>query len=222
MKKSMFLWMAGGIILVVLAYFIPAQEGSIWPSVIAGGIASLVYLIVLYFYGMKKIDSCGTRKLVTTVLVLLVIFSIASASFSYVGTKRQTALLPEIRNTIEMGIAENYVKKHLLATMRAFYTGDRFDENADLDTIFRTKYDSLITEENLLLYNGQDTYKDKEEDLPIKIFVKNIDPESVILVAESGYMKGENPEFENYSGATGYFQTKGILTKEGIRYERAN
>lgn len=222
MNKTMFLWMAGGILIVSLAYFIPAQEGSIWPSIIAGSIASLFYLIALSIYGIRKIDSSGKRKVVTSTLVLLVIFSIASAAISYESTKRQTALLPEIRHTIEKGIAENYVKKHLLATMRAYYTGERFDENASLGSIFRTKYDTLITEDDRLLYAGKDTYKDEEEDIPVKIFVKKTDPDSIILVAESVYMDGRDQEFENYSGVKGKYQVRGTLTKEGIRYERAN
>ncbi|MDX1585328.1 MAG: hypothetical protein R3222_01235 [Balneolaceae bacterium] len=222
MIKKMVLWSAGGILLVALSFFIPAQEGSIWPSVIAGGVASLAYLTALFVHAFRKIDSSGKRKLITGVLLLLVVFSIASAAISYEGTRRQTALLPEIRHTIEKGIAENYVKKHLLTTMRAYYTGDRFDEDTGLGTIFRAKNDSLITEENLLLYNGEDTYKDEEEDLTLRIFVKTIDPDSIVLVAESEYMDGKDQEYENYSGATGKYQVIGTLTKEGVRYERAN
>ncbi|NGP77450.1 hypothetical protein G3570_12450 [Balneolaceae bacterium YR4-1] len=222
MKKTMFLWMAAGVLFVALAFFIPAQEGSIWPSVIAGSVASLVYLIALSIYGIRKIDSSGKRKVVTSTLVLLVVFSIVSAGISYEGSKRQTALLPEIRNMIETQIAEYNVKKYLLETMKTYYIGENYDGNAGLGSIFRTKYDTLITEESRLLYEGKDTYKDEKEDLPVKIFVKTIDPDSIILVAESAYIDGKNADFENYSGAMGYFQTEGILTKEGIRYERAN
>lgn len=206
---------------VALAFFIPAQEGSIWPSIIAGGIASLVYLIALYIYGIRKIESSGKRKLVTVTLVLLIIFSIASAGISYEGSNRQTALLPEIRTTIETGMAETYIEEYLLKTMRTYYMEDKVGDNSGLGKIFHNKFDSLITEDRLLLYNGKDTYSDDEQ-TKMKIFVHTVKFDSIVLVAESGYMDGINSEFKNYSGAKGMYQTKGILTGEGIDYERTN
>ncbi|MGK7369879.1 MAG: hypothetical protein ACNS64_06660 [Candidatus Halalkalibacterium sp. M3_1C_030] len=221
MNKTMYLGIAGGILLVALAFFIPAQEGSLWPSLIAGGVASLAYLIALSVYGIRKIESSGKRKLVTAAMVLLVIFSISSASISYENTKRQMALLPQIRTTIETGMVETYIKEYLLKTMRAYYTEDKFGENAGLDEIFRARFDSLITEDGLLLYDGKDTYS-KEDETKMQIFVHTTKTDSIVLVAESGYMDGLRPEFKNYSGAKGMYQAKGILTKEGIDYERTN
>ncbi len=222
MIKTMFLWIAGGLLAVALAFFIPAQEGSMWPSLLAGGIASLTYLLALSVYGIRKIESSGKRKLVTTVFILLVIFSIASAGISYEGGKRQTALLPEIRHTIETGIAENHIKQPLLETMRTYYTNGSPGENASLGAIFRSSYDSLITKDNLLRYMGKETYEGEDDPTQLKIYVKTVKPDSVVLVAVSGYMDGENSEFENYSGAKGMYQAVGILTEEGIRYERTN
>ncbi len=221
MTKTIYLWIAGGILFVTLAFFIPAQEGSIWPSLIAGGVAALVYLTALSVYGIRKIESSGKRKLVTSTLVLLVIFSIASASISYEGSKRQTELLPEIRTTIETGMAETYIKEYLLKTMRTYYKEGEFGVDSSLGDIFHAKFDSLIAEDRLLLYNGKDTYSEDEE-TQMKIFLHTVKADSVVLVAESAYKDGIESEFENYSGAQGMYQTKGILTKEGIRYERAN
>ena len=221
MNKTMYLWIIGGILVVTLAFFIPAQEGSIWPSVISGAIASLIYLAALSWYGIRKIESRPKRKVLTVVLALLVVFSITSAGISYESSKRQTALLPEIRNTIETGIAKNHIKKPLLKTMRTYYAGNKVGESTSLSDIFRTKLDSLITEDSLLLYAGKDTYSDDDE-TTMKIFVTKVKPDSIVLVAESGYEDGKSPEFLNFSGATGYFQTQGILTEEGIRYERTN
>ena len=207
--------------MIALAFYLPSHGGSIWPSLISGGIATLAYLMAISFYGIRKIESSGKRKMVTTAMVLLVIFSIASASISYENTKRQMALLPQIRTTIETGIAETYIKKHLLKTMRAYYTEDKFGENTGLDEIFHTRFDSLITEGGLLLYDGKDTYSEEDE-TEMQIFVHTAKTDSIVLVAESGYMDGLKPEFKNYSGAKGMYQTKGILTKEGIDYERTN
>lgn len=207
--------------MVAAAFFILPREGSIWPSLIAGSIASLAYLIAFSWYGIKRIESPANRKLVITTLIALAVFSLASASISYEGSKRQTALLPQIRTTIETGIAESYIKKHLLKTMRAYYTEDTLGEDSTLDQIFLTKFDSLITKESLLLYEGKETYPE-DDPARLKIYVQTVKPDSIVLIAESGYLDGENHLFENYSGSTGMYQTQGILTEEGISYERTN
>lgn len=221
MRKPFLLWLGGGLLIVTAAFFVPAREGSIWPSLIAGGVATLAYLIALSIYGISKIESSAKRKLIITTLFVFVVFSLASASISYEGSKHQTAILPQIRTTIETGIAESYIKKHLLKTMRDYYLEDNLGQNSSLGGIFRAKFDSLITEDRLLLYEGKETYSEDDQ-TRLNIFVHTVKPDSIVLITESGYMDGRKTEFENYSGAKGKYQTQGTLTKEGIRYERTN
>lgn len=221
MRKTFLIWLAGGLLFVTLAFFIPEQRGSMWPSLVLSGSAAILYLILFAWFWLGKIKSSTKRQVVGWTLAVLLVFSIASAWTSYEGSKRQTALLPEIRTTIDSGIAESYIKKHLLVTMRAHFMEDKIGANSSLGEIFQAKFDSLITKDRLLLYEGKDTYSEDDK-TRMKIFVHTVKNDSIILVAESGYEDGRKSEYVNYSGATGMYQTKGLLTKEGMHYERTN
>lgn len=41
--KKIFFWISGGAILTTVAFFIPEQSGSMWPSVIAGATVAFLY-----------------------------------------------------------------------------------------------------------------------------------------------------------------------------------
>lgn len=74
----------------------------------------------------------------------------------------------------------------------------------------------MITEDSIF------THSNLGDDATLIIYVSQISSDSVSLIAESGYIDGRDPEFQNFSGDTGQFQTVGILTREGVRYERTN
>ncbi len=215
MKKNIFVWIMGGIMVVAGAFFIPEQSGSMWPSVILSSVAAFLYTVVFSFVWLKEIESSVKRKAIGWTLTVLVVFSFASAAISYEGSSRQTDLLPEIRTTIETNIAETYIKEPLLKTLRA-YRVERESDDISLESLFKSSYDSLITNDGIF------THSDLKDDATLTIYVSQINSDSVSLIAESEYIDGRDPEFQNFSGNAGQYQTKGILTKEGVHYERTN
>lgn len=221
MRKTFIIWQAAGILFVALAFFIPEQSGSLWPSVISSGIAGLIYLALFFWFWIGKVKASGKRKAIGWTLAVIVIFSIGSAGISYETTQRQTKLLPEIRTTIETALAEVHVKEALLTTLRDYKSNKSNVADPRFDEHFRNNYDSLLTGEGEFLYEGSNR-TGEEDDKNLKIYLAHSDADSVVLIAESFYMDGDNPAFRNYSGAEGRFQARGILTKEGVRYERAN
>lgn len=216
MKKTILLWIAGGVLLVAGAFFLPEQTGSIWPSVILGSIAAFLYLIAFSFVWLKKIESSARRKAIGWTLTVLVVFSFISASISYEGSSRQTELLPEIRTTIETNIAEMYIKEPLLKTLKAYHVDQESRDNISIGSIFKTRYDSLIDKGSVFNYGNLG------DDATLTIYCSQISSDSVSLIAESSYIDGRDSGFKNFSGATGQFQIQGILTREGLYYERTN
>lgn len=215
MKKTILLWIIGGVAVVTGAFFIPEQSGSMWPSVILSSIAAVIYIVVFSFVWLKKIESPVKRKAIGWTMTVLVVFSFISAAISYEGSNRQTELLPEIRTTIETSIAEVYIKESLLKTLRAYHLEQESD-GITLGSIFKSSYDSLITRDSIF------SHSDLEDDATLTIYVSQISSDSVSLIAESEYIDGRDPEFQNFSGNTGQYQSKGILTKKGVHYERTN
>lgn len=123
--KKLILWITGGAAVVVGAFFIPEQSGSMWPSVVLSALAAFLYIIIFSVVWLKKIESPVKRKAIGWTLTALVVFSFASAAISYEGSSRQTELLPEIRTTIETSMAEMYIKEPLLKTFRAYHMSRR-------------------------------------------------------------------------------------------------
>ncbi|MDZ7659565.1 hypothetical protein [Fodinibius sp.] len=213
--KKIILWVGTGIVVTGVAFFIPSQTGSIWPSVIASSIAVFVYLIVLMVVMLPKITSGTKRKMMGWTLSLLIIGSAVSAAISYVSTQRQADTLSEIRYTIDSKVAELYVKKPMLKTLRAYHSEDRVDDSA-IGSLFVQKYDSLITKDSLFAHEG---IKDNKM---LTIYLAKANQDSIVLITESSYIDGKNADYQNFSGARGQYQTKGILTTNGVHYERTN
>lgn len=82
--------------------------------------------------------------------------------------------------------------------------------------IFRTEFDSLITE------GGIYKYKDKEKSESPTIHIAEMNADRIVLVWVSKYVDGKDSEFKNYSGTNGQYQVKATLTSKGIHYEREN
>ena len=54
------------------------------------------------------------------------------------------------------------------------------------------------------------------------IYFESPHNDEVIIIGQASLAKGINSEFVNYSGQKGEMQVKGVLTREGIKYERQN
>jgi hypothetical protein len=213
MKKIIW-WIVGGVLLTTIAFFIPEQSGSMWPSVISSSIAALLYIIAFSIVWLPKIESQTKRRAIAVTFGVLIVFSAASATISYEGSVRQLELLPDIRTTIETSIAESFIKEPLLETLRIYHSSE--EKGRSLGKLFTMKYDSLITEDSVF------TYGSRNDDQTFFLYVDEANKDSVILVGESSYVDGEDADFTNFSGVTGRYQVRGILTSQGVDYERQN
>lgn len=211
MKKI--LWIAGGALLIGVAFYLPGEMASIWKQILYGAVAAAVFLVTfILFYPSDKNRKHNKWRITMAASILFVLFGI----HFWIGqgeAQKQRQNLIDIRETIETGIAQNYVKQILLQTLRVYQR----QENAnDFGAVFHAHYDSLITD-------GHINYAaNRDEEVALRIDVDRATADSVVLVAYSAYVPGKDTEFQNYDGQTGHIQAKGILTKEGIVYERQN
>jgi len=209
--KTLFLWMAGGISLVTGIFFVPEQSGSLWPSVILSSFAAFLYILAFSLVWIKKIQSEQKRKLIGWTLAILVVFSIASASLSYIGSEYQARNLSAIRSTIETNLARIHVREPLTKTLTEYYSEKNKNGDITIGQLFREKYHSLTTTDRIFRQGEM-----------LTVYLAKASSDSVVLVAESAYKDGKESTFKNFSGAEGRYETRGILTAEGVRYERTN
>lgn len=208
-------WIVGGAVFVSVVFFIPDSSGSIWNALWLSSGAALLYLLFFSRVWLGKITSPGKKRAVVAVLGALVFFSGLSAYFAYMSGLRTQKRLPEIRQSIEQGVGKLYVERPLLATLRTYY---HEDTGQNMEEIFREKYDSLLTRENVFQYG----LRGNKDPKAMKIYLAAAEPDSIVLVAESQLVAGNDPSYTNYSGTKGKMELRGILTPKGIHYERQN
>jgi len=221
MRKTFLIWLAGGLLITTIAFFIPEQTGSLWPSIILSGSTAILYLIFFAWFWIGEVNLSSKRQLIGWTLAVLIGFSISSAGVSYQSTERQVEFLDYIRLTIEKGIAEVHIKESLLKTLRDYQNLKEKESGPSLGDLFHSNYDSLLKEEGQFLYDGT-TKRGEEYDKSMKIFLTHSSADSVVLVAESFHLEGRDSTYKNLSGAAGRLQTQGVLTEKGVRYERVN
>lgn len=213
MKKIIY-WIFGGAVLTTVAFFVPEQSGSMWPSVIASATVAFLYLGIFLAVWLKEIKSSTKRKAIAATFVVLFVFSIASAVISYEGSVRQQETLENIRGQLEGDFLYNYMHEPLIKTLSDFYSEGNNESN--IGDLFTSRYDSLITED------GAFEFESRDEDQTLYLYIAENSADSIVVVGESTYLKGKNDDFSNYSGSTGQYQVQGILTSKGIDYERQN
>lgn len=212
--KKIFYWMTGGVVLTTIAFFIPEQSGSMWPSVIASATVAFLYLGFFSAVWLQEVESSTKRKAIAITFSVLFLFSIASAVISYEGSVRQSETLENIRGQLEGDILYNYMHEPLVKTLSNFYSEENSESN--IGDIFTARYDSLITED------GEFEFGSKYDNQTLYLYIAENSADSIVVVGESAYLKGGNEDFSNYSGNAGRYQVRGILTPKGINYERQN
>jgi hypothetical protein len=207
------LWLAGGIIFVSIAFFIPAQTTDLWPQFYAAGGAAFVYLITLLLYTLRK--PVSTKACVITlvcfmiILGALVISSLQSDSLSHWQAKR----LMQMKGVIGRGVMLYKMPQPLLETLRAFHQQMPGDKET-LSQVFRRLNGKATV--------GSNINKPEYEGDSLKVFVQSLEPDIVVLVAQETFVKGRNPEFLNFNGQKGMIQEKCTLTSKGVKYESEN
>ena len=214
MKK--FLWMAGGILVVSAAFFIPGQSGGIWPSVWWSSLAAGGYLLLMVIFWVPQVTSKSRRWIVGGTLVVLAVCATASLVLWQYMSNWQRALLPEIRTTIEKGTAMRLISQPLVRTLGDYYRPEPAGSQADMDLLFRKRYGTSIADDNRLEFGKFD------ENYTLQLYLAHSDADSLVIVGESEYIEGRDHLFRNHSGKTGLYQVLGILTKEGVHYVRVN
>jgi hypothetical protein len=208
--KQLF-WILGGALLVSAAFFIPEGAGQVWQSLLLSGIAVLFFLITYVFFQPK--NSAPNKNIAGVATGILLVLVGIHGWLGYQESIKQSENLVEIRKVIESGIAKNHINEMLLTTLRSYYSSEKDDAN--LGALFKFHHDSLMNDTEIKFYPS-------DEERSPKIELVKATADSVVIVAYSSFVSGRSTAFKNYDGQNGYLQTKGILTTEGIEYEREN
>lgn len=207
------LWIAGGVVVVSLAFLLAPQSTELWPALNAAGIAAAVYLFAVLVYVLRSPLSVRWRAIVGVVTVLVV----PCTAFTWIRmedqSRWQVEQLTKIRAVIGKGIRLYEMPRPLLKTLAAYYEKGPARKETLAD-VFRRLHEGATA--------GSNIYKPQWEGDTMSMIVASLEPDRVVLVSQETYVRGRDPAFKNYNGQIGMVQEKFILTAKGIAHVSEN
>jgi len=206
-------WLLAGIVAVGLAFFSPANAVDPWGPLNTAGIVAGIYIVALAAYSLRPPLSRRVR-IGGWIAVFVVGGSVLLAWRGYDDQSHyQAVTLSKIKTVISRGIIANELSEPLIKTLEQYYARPAKNKKS-IGTVFRDRYQG-VTE-------GWDIHEKYAASDKLSVIVTSLKDNEVVLVAEDGYVKGDNPEFNNRSGNKGMMQERARLTERGISYEREN
>jgi hypothetical protein len=207
------LWLAGGVSFVTIAFFIPAQTNELWSQFYAAGIATVIYLIALLIYILRKSISMKI-KIITACFSILALGSAVAASIEAdIQSHWQQNRLLEVRGIIGRGEMLNKLSTPLLETLKQYYQNNSSGEKT-LSQVFQNLHSGVVV--------GSNINKPQFDGDTTKVIVHTLERDRIILVSQETFIHGRNPDFLNLNGQKGMIQEKCTLTEKGVKYESEN
>jgi hypothetical protein len=207
------LWIVGGVIIVSLVFLVTPAATELWPSLNAGGIAGVVYLIAMLTYALRKPLEMKTRVWIGIGAIVVLLLG----AFTWVRMQQQTEWQAEtmikIRGVIGRGVMRHYMSETSLKTLGEFYE-QRGSKKESLADIFRKQNPGVSV--------GANTHRSEWEGDWWQVVVARLEPAIIELVSQETYVKGRDPQFRNYNGQVGMIQERFILTEKGITHVSEN
>jgi len=208
-----FRWLFGGIILVSLAFFIPARSVDLWPSLNAGGIAALLFMIAMLGYILRAPIPISHRIVIGVATFL----SVAALGAHWMGmlntTQWQQNRLLSIKAAIVRGTMTSDAPIRLLSVLEDYYAQPK-PKKRSLAKVFLQKYPEAKV--------GSNIYESSVGEDSMRVFVTTLSDSIVVLTGSHAYAKGRADDFVPYWGRKGALQERYILTEKGVRHESDN
>ena len=208
-----FRWMFGGIILVSLAFFLPARTVEIWPSLNAAGIGVLIYIIALLVYILRN-PVPVKHRIIVGVLAFISVIALGAhwTGMMYTTQWQQNQLLAiNSRNVRATMISDAPIS--LLSVLEKYHAQGK-TKRLSLAKIFLQEYPQAII--------GSNIHTSSVGDDSTRIFVNTLSDSMIILTASHAYARGRTADFLPYWGRKGAIQERYVLTEKGVRHESDN
>jgi len=208
-----FRWMFGGIILVSLAFFLPAQTVEVWPSLNAAGIAALIYIIALLVYVLRNPIPIKHR----IVIGVAAFFSVIGLGAHWTGmlttTQWQQNRLLGMKSIAVRGTMISDAPIRLLSVLEQYHTQGKIKKLSLAKTFLQQHPQAVI---------GSNIYTSSVGEDSTRIFVTTLSDSIIVLTASHAFARGRIADFLPYWGRKGTLQERFILTEKGVRHESDN
>lgn len=206
-------WLVVGVVLVVVAFFIPEQTTEFWPSINAAGVVAGAYIVALLLYTLRRPLSLKAR-LTMGILSAFVLFEIAvNWSRQEVQSYWQKTEMLKTREMLGRGIMLHQIPGPLFNALNVYHQQGAKKREALGQVFQRLNPEAMVGANIHKPYYPQDS---------LKVFVQTLTDGEIVLVGQEAFVKGNDPQFKNFDGKRGMAQEAFVLTEKGITHESQN
>lgn len=208
------LWFFAGCICIGIPFFIGYDYHDMWNSVFGGMIGGSLFLILLYFFVVRKEFSARWKIFIAGLFTFHILAFAAFTVTSYRTTALQREGLYTVRShSITMGIVGGVIYSKGWNMLHLYYELPAGEKKSFVE-VFKTFYGEKIRNGILIesLNALQGTYVTFQGDSVVQLVYADSD----------AYTKGIRSDFENINGLTGKIQYSATISKHGVTYERNN
>jgi hypothetical protein len=205
--------MFGGVILVSLAFFLPARTVDVWPSLNAAGIAAVIYIIALLVYILRNPIPIRHRIIVGVAAFISVIAVGVHWTGTHNTTQWQQDRLLGMKSLAVRGTMISDAPIRLLSVLEEYHAQGR-TKKLSLAKTFLQKHPQAVIGSNIYTSSvGEDS---------TRISVTTISDSMIVLTASHAFARGRTADFLPCWGRKGTLQERYILTEKGVRHESDN
>jgi hypothetical protein len=207
------IWIAAGVVAVSLAFFLTPRSPELWPALDAAGVAAGVYLIALLAYTLRKPLSTQLRVLVGGIALIALSCTVLAWQSKEDQSHLQAERVAHIRVIVARQLLYSEMSIPLLNTLGAYHQ-QGVGKHETLADVFRRLHKDAVV--------GFNVHKPSWKGDPMKVIVKSLDPDRIVLVSQETSVEGRDLHFKNYDGKSGMVQEEFILTEKGITHVSEN
>ncbi|MDP1675300.1 MAG: hypothetical protein Q8L88_00425 [Bacteroidota bacterium] len=208
------LWFFVGCVCIGTPFFIGYDQHDMWNSAFGGMIGGTLFLILLYFFVVRKKFSSKWKMIIASLFTFHILAFAAFIVVSYrTPTFQRDHLLTMRPYLVNMAIVDGEIYRRALSTLHLYY-----DQPAEKKKSFVEVFNVLYGKK---IHNG--IFETEEHQTPRGTFV-TYQGDSVVqlIVSNDTISKGIRPDFANINGQKGQIQYTGTMSKHGVTYERNN
>lgn len=209
----MIVWLAAGVFLVVVAFFLPGNSTDLWEPLLFSGVAGGLYITALVIYCTRPPISFRRRWITIGMTAL----TAAAAVVGWAGQKEmsqwQRETLLSIRTVIGGGIAFHATTDILRKPFEEFHA-QQGRVRKSLGETFLARYSKSKV--------GANIYTSESQGDSLQVILERVDDQKVVLVVLDPIARGRDPMFRNIDGRLGKLQQRFFLREKGLTYESEN
>ena len=209
----MLVWLATGMCLVVVAFFLPGNSTDLWEPLLFSGVAGGLYLAALVIYCTRPPVSAQRRWTTIGITVL----TLMAAGMGWAGQKErgewQRETVGSFGTQTRRAVLFDDMVRILKEPYEMFYS-QRGPARRSLGEVFQMKYGEGRVGTNIF------TARSKWDGL--QVILTDLRDDRIVLVAWDSYSRGKSAEFTNLGGQRGKIQERFTLTEGGLIHEAEN